>query len=108
MRSSDRRLAAGLRPSVVGMIVFVLLIALQACLGSSSGKGGSGPGGTYEITSSRSMGWPPSVVFTHTTPEDGPPRTDWKIRWERLLPVVAVNYGLAMAAGRLAMRKRRR
>ena len=108
MSTSWKRLPAGIRPSATGMIVFALLIALQACLGTSSGTGQAGPGGWYMTTSSRSMGWPPSVVITTTTTAEGPSRTGVTVRWSTLLLVGGVTYCLAMGVGYLATQKPRR
>src|SRR5262245_17364219 len=103
-----KRLPAGIRPSATGMIIFALLIALQACFGTSSGTGQEGPGGSYVTTSSRSMGWPPAAVITTTTTSDGATRTGVDVRWPTLLLMGGATYCLAMGVGHLATRKRRR
>jgi hypothetical protein len=108
MRAFWKPLPACLRPGATGMIVFAVLIALQACLGTSSGTGTVGPEGVYETASSRSMGWPPSVVITSKTTADGATRSGVDVHWAPLLFTCALTYCLAMAAGHMAMRKRRR
>jgi hypothetical protein len=108
MKSFWKLLPAWLRPSATGTIVFAWLVALQACLGTSSGTGTVGPGGVYETTSSRSMGWPPSVVVTGKTTADGVTRNAVNVRWAPLLCMGGLTYCLAMATGCLAMRNGRR
>ena len=63
MRPYWKRCPAWLRPSATGMIVFDLLIVLQAFLGTSSGSGMAGPGALYETTAS----WSSMVRPTNTT-----------------------------------------
>ncbi len=46
------RLPDRLRPSASGLIIFVVLISLQACIVSGSGMGQEGPGGSYTQTAS--------------------------------------------------------
>ena len=108
MRVFRNRLTAWLRPRATGMIVFAVLVALEACLGTSSGTGEAGPDGLSMTTSSRAMGWPPSVVITTTTTADGATRTEVSVRWATLLLMGVVTYCLAMAAGHLAARRHRR
>jgi hypothetical protein len=102
------RLPEWLRPSTSGLILFVVLIALQACIVSGSGMGQEVPGGSWTQTASWSMGWPASVVITSTTTADGPPRYRVQIRWATLLPMGGVTYGVAMAIGNRVAGKRRR
>ena len=97
-----------LRPSVVGAIVLVLLLGLQACIGSSSGSGVVGRDGMVETTSTRTFGWPTSVTVTRTSGSTGLAQTDVQIRWGTLLVSAAVSYAVATAVGGFITRRRRR
>jgi hypothetical protein len=101
------RVPAWLRPGMTGTIVFIVLIALQACLGESSGSGTVGPAGVYETTSSRSIGWPASVIITSKS-GDGAKSNEVAVHWTPLLIMGGLTYCLAMAVGHLASRKRRK
>jgi hypothetical protein len=97
-----------LRPSVTGLILFALLVALQSCLGSSGGSGSVGPVGVYQTSSYRSMGLPPSVILTSTTQADGATASRVEVHWPTLLLMGGLTYCLATAAAQLILRKGRR
>src|SRR4051794_12746739 len=105
MRAHRMRLSPWLRPSATGLILFALLVAIQACLGSSGGSGSVGPSGVYQTSSYRSIGLPPSVILTSTTPADGPTASRVDVHWATLLLMGGLTYCLAMAAAHLILRR---